>query len=65
MPVAGMGDNDQPMGLLHRMAVLMNVYNAVQAMVTSKDMTAWKKDNARQARLVNWVMEMRGTDDGD
>ncbi len=61
---------DQPAGELRRMAVLMDVYDAIRAslraMASDDDdaVAKWRKRRPGQGRMVDWALEMRGLADG-
>jgi hypothetical protein len=58
LPDAG-GLLDQPAGLIDRMNIVTNVYNAMRGMATAKDKTKFAKENESAWKIVQNVYELR------
>jgi hypothetical protein len=58
LPNAG-GLNDQPAGLVTRMAVAENVYDSIKAWRKAPDWSKWSTANPDAWRIVQMVAEMR------
>jgi len=58
LPEAG-GLLDQPAGLVEKMSIAMNVFNAHKAMLESGDWATWLTENKQGAEIINWVKELR------
>ena len=58
LPEAG-GLNDQPGGLMHRLTVVENVYNAFHGMTTAPDLAKWGDANPGMRKILDWVYKLR------
>jgi hypothetical protein len=58
LPEAG-GLLDQPAGLIEKMSIAVNVFNAHRAMRESGDWATWMTENPQGAEMINWVKELR------
>ncbi len=58
MPKSG-GLEDQPAGLITRMEIVENVYNAFVSMKRAKSAATWADDNQDAFRIIANVQKMR------
>jgi len=58
LPRAG-GLDDQPAGLVSRMAIMENVYDAIRAWRRSTNWTVWRAKNPEAWGVVGAVIELR------
>jgi hypothetical protein len=58
LPEAG-GLQDQPAGLITRMNVCLNVYDAMRASIKAKDKVTWAKENPEAYEIMQDVIRMR------
>lgn len=58
LPEAG-GLLDQPFGLLNRMTLALNVFDACRAAKAAPDWSKWAESNPDAAETYAWVMSLR------
>lgn len=64
LPEAG-GLNDQPAGLIQRMSVAENVYQAFHGMTNANDLAKWSDANPQMVKLLEAVYRLRKARDED
>jgi hypothetical protein len=61
LPEAG-GLFDQPAGLLTRMTLALNVFDACRSAARAPDWSKWAEDNPNAAEIYTWAMRLRDAD---